>query len=256
MKSGVDGVDATHVCCKCGGTYDTSRSPYEFATDIADYIITAAPEGNCSCYGVSSAAECSQLLPHAIVNRGISCADADLVLHNLSCSKLSDRDAIEKMARACCSDGRSACDDADRALGGNSSVHSGNISAGNSHVMANTSASTGNLSIGTDCAAWGSQRWAHCSLNYTFKELVDRFKHGQAPVWNTGGLGRRMHQGRFEMWLCLKEHQCVAASSPGDWFCFVLDEELAVSKGGPRSEALNAPEQWVPWGLNSDLNLF
>eukprot|EP00960_Hanusia_phi_P009448 273604-Hanusia_phi.AAC.2 len=38
----------------------------------------------------------------------------------------------------------------------------------------------------------------------------------------TGGLGNLMVAGRFEVWVCEKNHTCL--EDPGDFFCFLYDE--------------------------------
>jgi len=70
---------------------------------------------------------------------------------------------------------------------------------------------------------------------------------GTASKYKTGGLGRLMVEGVFEAWVCLAGHECSARHD--EFFCWVVDERIALVKE-------RAPEQYVPWGNNADLELF
>ena len=98
---------------------------------------------------------------------------------------------------------------------------------------------------------WEHGMYTHCKLNMTFQDLRDedkeRSKTNLHVKYRTGGLGVLMQQTLFEVWLCVEEHNC---SHPnGDWFCWVVDESVAFPDE-------RAPDQYVAWGYNSDLNLF
>lgn len=98
---------------------------------------------------------------------------------------------------------------------------------------------------------WENDMYKHCKLDFTFKELRDehkeRYKANLPLKFRTGALGPLMQHNLFEVWLCLEDHYC---SHPDDtWFCWVIDESVA----RPRERA---PDQYIAWGHNSDLQLF
>ena len=98
-------------------------------------------------------------------------------------------------------------------------------------------------------ASWGNHMYKHCALNFTLQQLRKRQKDFLPPKFKTGGLGKLMQPDVFEAWTCVEGHDCSGTSAPHDgWFCWVLDERLAVPYEC-------APEQWLPWGHNSDLKL-
>ena len=95
---------------------------------------------------------------------------------------------------------------------------------------------------------WGSPEFAHCELNFTFRELRNRYKESRPPNFKTGGLGPLMQPGRYEVWLCVEDHYC--SIHPTDkFFCWVLDETKVKSVGEV------APDQWVPWNHHAHLQL-
>ena len=95
---------------------------------------------------------------------------------------------------------------------------------------------------------WGDPAFIHCHCNLTMKELRQRKKDALSPRYRTGGLGRRLTRGIWEVWLCLDSyHGC--PSAVGQWFCFVVDERIALQEE-------RAPQQYVPWGYNANLKLF
>jgi hypothetical protein len=98
---------------------------------------------------------------------------------------------------------------------------------------------------------WGNASFAHCRLNYTLQQLRQRESAGLPPNFRTGGLGRKIHPSIFEVWVCVDQHECIRRTSVpmDDWFCWVIDERIAVPKE-------RAPEQYVPWGQNGLLKLF
>lgn len=69
----------------------------------------------------------------------------------------------------------------------------------------------------------------------------------QTPIqFETGGLGHLMVVNVYEVWVCVAEHAC---SDPiHEYFCWVVDE----TKANPHE---NAPNQYVAWGNNKDLEL-
>ena len=74
---------------------------------------------------------------------------------------------------------------------------------------------------------------AHCVFEHTWRDVI-----WDKQVFRTGGLGRRMTVGEWEVWVCVTQHQCVAA---GDALCFTYSETREV---------------FVPWHYNSVLSLF
>ncbi len=54
-----------------------------------------------------------------------------------------------------------------------------------------------------------------------------------------GGLGKLMEAGRFETWLCVREHEC-CISGEVPHFCFVYDEQT---------------KAFVPWDAAVNLGL-
>ena len=96
---------------------------------------------------------------------------------------------------------------------------------------------------------WGDPAFIHCRCNLTMKELRQRKKDGlSSPRYRTGGLGRRITRGVWEVWICTdSDHGCPSAVD--QWFCFVVDERIALPQE-------RAPQQYVPWGYNANLKLF
>jgi len=103
-----------------------------------------------------------------------------------------------------------------------------------------------------------------CVEHRTWTELFEQEKpYGRM---RTGGLGRLMWENKFEAWACVFNTTCVISNGPqptaemgvklagsdgvagtsddiawADWMCYVFDEES---------------KNWLPWGFNSELNLF
>jgi uncharacterized protein involved in outer membrane biogenesis len=98
---------------------------------------------------------------------------------------------------------------------------------------------------------WGNASFAHCRLDYSLQQLLQRESAGLPPNYRTGGLGRKIHPSIFEVWVCVDEHECIRRTSVpmDDWFCWVIDERIALPKE-------RAPQQYVPWGQNGLLKLF
>ncbi|EKX34603.1 hypothetical protein GUITHDRAFT_90447 [Guillardia theta CCMP2712] len=75
-----------------------------------------------------------------------------------------------------------------------------------------------------------------CQIQHGWQEIVD-----DEPALNntikTGGLGKQMVVGRFEVWVCSYQDHC---ARPGNAFCYVYDEH---------------EETFVPWGLEDELML-
>eukprot|EP00960_Hanusia_phi_P025678 745814-Hanusia_phi.AAC.1 len=83
-------------------------------------------------------------------------------------------------------------------------------------------------------AAAPDSAWMPCALNATWGDIIaDRTKYVQ------GGLGLDMVMGQTETWLCAHGHPC--APEEGDSMCYKYNE---------------SSEEFIPWGRNSDLNLF
>ena len=57
-------------------------------------------------------------------------------------------------------------------------------------------------------ATWGSHEFAHCELNFTMRELRNRYKESQPPNFKTGGLGTLMQPNLYEVWVCIEDHYC------------------------------------------------
>ena len=70
-----------------------------------------------------------------------------------------------------------------------------------------------------------------CVLGQTWKQL-----RALGRVFSTGGLGREMVVGEFEVWVCTRDSSCGGAVGA---VCFTYSEGLEV---------------FVPWGLESELN--
>lgn len=95
---------------------------------------------------------------------------------------------------------------------------------------------------------WGSSTYKKCTLDTTIQQLRRSKSAGEPIVFVTGGLGRFLVANVYEVWICLSkvDHPC---ARHGDHFCWVVDERIAL-----RGE--RAPDQYVPWGYNSALELF
>ena len=82
--------------------------------------------------------------------------------------------------------------------------------------------------------SWGHSKYSHCSQRFSWEQLVEGELRGTI-AFATGGLGKMMEVGGYEVWLCLEHHPC------GDpYFCFVYHEGQNV---------------FTPWAENSILNL-
>mmetsp|Transcript_39008 Transcript_39008/g.62854 ORF Transcript_39008/g.62854 Transcript_39008/m.62854 type:complete len:131 (-) Transcript_39008:654-1046(-) len=103
-----------------------------------------------------------------------------------------------------------------------------------------------------------ASEYTECELPYTLKQFRDRSRlcpldvcptdapPGIAPRFKTGGLGKLMEAGVFEVYVCVQGHPC--SGSIDAWFCWVLDERKATPYE-------TAPDQWVAWGRTEQLKL-
>jgi len=55
---------------------------------------------------------------------------------------------------------------------------------------------------------WGNTMYDHCKLNFTMKELRQRYKDNMTPNYKTGGLGPLMQSHLYEVWVCVEHHFC------------------------------------------------
>ena len=79
------------------------------------------------------------------------------------------------------------------------------------------------------------------------RELRHLHKKGAAN-FKTGGLGPLTEINIFEVWVCVEGHPCSINNPADTFFCWVIDERKA--KGGEV-----APDQYVPWNHNENLDL-
>ncbi|EKX35607.1 hypothetical protein GUITHDRAFT_118209 [Guillardia theta CCMP2712] len=73
-------------------------------------------------------------------------------------------------------------------------------------------------------------------MNYTWNDII----HGQVSMnqtFKSGGLGKLMIRGHFEVWVCSYSDECAKPSNP---FCYFFDEQQKV---------------FSPWGLEEELML-
>jgi hypothetical protein len=97
--------------------------------------------------------------------------------------------------------------------------------------------------------AWGRREYSRCELSYTLSELRQRHNANMPTSFKIGGLGTKMRADLFEVWVCVEGHYCAGTSHPMDgWFCWVIDERIA-------QPVEHAPQQYVAWGHNYDLQL-
>ena len=75
-----------------------------------------------------------------------------------------------------------------------------------------------------------------CAFDGTWAEVRDGVGKG---VMQTGGLGKMMIDGEWEVWMCGSQLPCALAKN--DWVCFTYNEIHG---------------QFVPWGYNRRLRLF
>jgi hypothetical protein len=108
----------------------------------------------------------------------------------------------------------------------------------------------GDPPVESKVSTWGNASFAQCNLNYTLQQLRQRESAGLPPNYRTGGLGRKIHPSIFEVCVCVDQHECIRRTSVpmDDWFCWVIDERIAVPKE-------RAPEHYIPWGQNGLLKL-
>ena len=79
---------------------------------------------------------------------------------------------------------------------------------------------------------------AHCVLEKEiWKDLAMLDKSGAAKVWSTGGLGKKMVNYEFEVWLCTTLSSCGGA---GGEVCFTFSERHEI---------------FVPWGYACELEV-
>jgi len=77
-----------------------------------------------------------------------------------------------------------------------------------------------------------------CKLDLTWKDLTNMLQQDES-VFVTGGLGKRMTENEFEVWICMKNNECTY--DPHNPMCFVYDEQ---------------DKKFLPWAHNDDLKLF
>ena len=73
--------------------------------------------------------------------------------------------------------------------------------------------------------------FAHCQQPFSWPQIT----RSNETMVRTGGLGELLEEGGYEVWVCVRDHEC------GDpWFCWVWHETDA---------------EFRAWGLNSELKL-
>ena len=96
-------------------------------------------------------------------------------------------------------------------------------------------------------ALWGTPELAHCTLNFTLRELRQRDKEG-GTNFKTGGLGPLMKPHIYEVWVCVEGHYCSNNNPTDKFFCWVIDERKA-------RHGEVAPDQYVAWNHNAILQM-
>ena len=83
---------------------------------------------------------------------------------------------------------------------------------------------------------WGvcpSPAVSQCVLEKTWKEMIGKIE------FKTGGLGRKIVDGKFEVWVCLSDHYS-CSEQVDDALCFTFSEQHNV---------------FVPWGFSKELSM-
>ena len=93
-------------------------------------------------------------------------------------------------------------------------------------------------------ATWGSPEVSHCVLGQTMRDL-----RRSGATYRTGGLGHLIQPQLYEVWVCVEgATSCQLPSHADAWFCWVINEEIALS-------GETAPAQYVAWDHNAHLKI-
>jgi hypothetical protein len=94
-----------------------------------------------------------------------------------------------------------------------------------------------------DALMEAAQKYPKCTCTRSWEEIVQEIVPSgtsifqSEPRMRTGGLGKFMLKGKYEVWVCLQDNTC---STLEDWFCYVFNEQTFIFEA---------------WGFNSELKV-